>query len=56
MRKKTILQIACTAMMLLLCCGMASAFNVSHYATRSKLSTGKWVKISIPESGVYEIT
>ena len=56
MRKKTILQIACTAMMLLLCCGMASAFNVSHYATQSKLSTGKWVKISIPESGVYEIT
>ena len=56
MRKKTILQIVCTAMMLLLCSGIASAFNVSSYTTQSKLSTGKWVKISIPESGVYEIT
>ena len=56
MRKKSILQVACTAMMLLLCSGMAAAFNVSHYATQSKLATGKWVRISIPETGVYEIT
>ena len=56
MRKKSILQVVCTAMMLLLCSGMASALNVSHYATQSKLATGKWVKISIPETGVYEIT
>ncbi len=34
----------------------ASAFNTSVYASSSKLATGKWVKISIPESGMYEIT
>ena len=43
-------------MMLLLCTSVASAFGVSHYATQSKLATGKWVKISIAETGVYEIT
>ena len=43
-------------MMLLLCTSVASAFDVSHYATQSKLAAGKWVKISIAETGVYEIT
>lgn len=32
------------------------AFNLSKYATSSKLSSGKWVKIKIPASGVYELT
>lgn len=32
------------------------AFNVAKYATSSKLSSGKWVKIKIPASGVYELT
>ena len=56
MSKLTKLQLACTAMMVLCLSITASAFNVSHYATKSKLATGTWVKISIPESGVYEIT
>ena len=43
-------------MMVLLCTSVASAFDVSHYATQSKLAAGKWVKISIAETGVYEIT
>ena len=43
-------------MLALLCASTAGAFNTSIYATQSKLSTGKWVKISIPENGVYEIT
>ena len=43
-------------MLALLCVSPAGAFNTSIYATQSKLSTGKWVKISIPENGVYEIT
>ena len=34
----------------------ASAFSASKYATTSKLSSGQWVKISIPEDGVYQIT
>ena len=50
------LQVACLAMLALLCASPAGAFNTSIYATQSKLSTGKWVKISIPENGVYEIT
>ena len=56
MRKLIISRFACVALVALLCAGYANAFNVSNYATQSKLATGKWVKISIPESGVYEIT
>ena len=50
------IQVACIALLALLCVGNASAFELSKYATQSKLATGKWVKISIPESGIYEIT
>ena len=32
------------------------AFPTSSYATTSKLATGKWVKITIPENGIYQIT
>ena len=56
MRKLFILQVACFVMMALLCASHAGAFDASIYATQSKLATGKWVKISIPENGVYEIT
>ena len=43
-------------MMALLCASHAGAFDASVFATRSKLATGKWVKISVPDNGVYEIT
>ena len=56
MSKLTKIQLACVAMVALFCAFTASAFNVSSYATTSKLATGKWVKIIIPESGVYEVT
>lgn len=56
MRKLTKFQLACAVVLGLLCSSHASAFNASIYANQSKLATGKWVKISIPESGVYEIT
>ncbi len=49
-------RLAFTAMMAVLCAGHANAFSVSTFASQSKLSTGKWVKISIPETGIYEIT
>ena len=42
--------------MVLLCASHASAFNTSMYATTSKLANGQWVKVTIPESGMYEIT
>jgi hypothetical protein len=56
MHKLFRLQLACIAIAAILCAGHASAFNTSIYATRSKLATGKWVKISIPENGIYELT
>ena len=56
MSKLTNFRLACMALLLALCASTASAFNPSVYATNSKLATGKWVKIFIPESGVYEIT
>lgn len=34
----------------------AHAFDMAHYADTSKLATGKWVKVSINESGIYQIT
>ncbi|MCQ2287977.1 MAG: type IX secretion system sortase PorU [Muribaculaceae bacterium] len=34
----------------------AHAFSSSKYATTSRLAEGRWVKISIPADGVYEIT
>ena len=56
MSKLTKLQFACVAFMALFCASYASAFSTTMYATNSKLATGKWVKITIPESGIYEIT
>ena len=38
------------------CCLTASALDKSYYAESSKLATGKWVKISVKESGIYQIT
>lgn len=32
------------------------AFNLSHYADSSKLSTGRWVKIQVTKTGMHEIT
>ena len=43
----------------LLACATAIAafgFNASNYASTSKLASGKWVKISVAESGVYQLT
>ena len=34
----------------------ALAFDLGTYASSSKLAKGKWVKISVPESGMYQIT
>lgn len=56
MSKLTKLQLVCAAVMAILGAGIANAFNTSMYANSSKLAMGKWVKITIPENGVYEIT
>ncbi|MBR6432065.1 MAG: hypothetical protein IKS64_04360, partial [Muribaculaceae bacterium] len=49
-------QLACAAILAIFCASYANAFDASRYATTSKLATGKWVKITIPENGVYEVT
>ena len=56
MNKLTKIRLACVALTALFCVSYASAFNASSYASSSKLATGKWVKISIPENGMYQIT
>ena len=56
MSKLLKLQLACMAIVVMMCAATASAFNPSAYATNSRLATGKWVKIFIPESGMYELT
>ena len=56
MSKLTKIQLACMAILVALCASTASAFNPSVYATKSRLANGSWVKIFIPESGMYEIT
>ena len=33
-----------------------NALDKSYYAENSKLASGKWVKISVKESGIYQIT
>lgn len=45
------LAIACT-----IASTTAMALPLRHYATNSKLASGKWVKIAVPSTGVYEIT
>jgi hypothetical protein len=34
----------------------ASAFESSFYSDTSRLATGKWVKVAVNESGIYQIT
>ena len=38
------------------CVLTSNALDQSFYAQSSKLSSGKWVKISVSESGIYQIT
>ena len=34
----------------------AQAYSSANYTRTSKLASGKWVKIEIPESGIYQLT
>ena len=43
--------------LVLACCALhANALDKSYYAQTSKLDSGQWVKISVTESGIYQIT
>jgi len=56
MRKQTTFQLVCAVLMAMIFTCHASAFSTSNYATTSKLASGKWVKITIAENGIYELT
>ena len=45
------------SLLVLACCSVAAhALDKSYYAETSVLANGKWVKIAVKESGVYQIT
>ncbi len=45
------------SLLVLACCAISTyALDKSFYAESSKLASGKWVKISVKESGIYQIT
>ena len=43
-------------LLIAVCAMPAGAYDKSFYAENSKLASGKWVKISVKESGIYQIT
>lgn len=45
------------SLLVMACCVIpAYALDKSYYAESSKLATGKWVKVFVMESGIYQIT
>ncbi len=45
------------SILVMACCAVhASALDSSYYTETSKLATGKWVKIAVKNSGIYQIT
>ena len=53
---KYFVRIVASLLVMLGCVIPAHALDKSYYADSSKLATGKWVKISVTESGIYQIT
>lgn len=56
MSKITLLNIICAVALAVIGTTNAYAFSPNKYAENSKLATGKWVKIAIPEDGMYQLT
>lgn len=56
MLKKNFLKFAGMVLLAMGAISSAQALSLSTFTTTSKLANGHWVKIQIPESGVYEIT
>lgn len=53
---KYFVRVAVSIMVMALGAFSAHALDKSYYAETSKLATGKWVKIAVKESGIYQIT
>ena len=48
---------AAVSVLVMACCAFSMhALDKSFYAESSKLATGKWVKIAVTASGIYQIT
>ncbi|MBP3738090.1 MAG: type IX secretion system sortase PorU [Muribaculaceae bacterium] len=56
MQNKTLLRLATIVALCVAIPCTALALNSKQFTTTSKLSTGKWVKISVPTDGIYELT
>ncbi|MBR6431765.1 MAG: hypothetical protein IKS64_02840, partial [Muribaculaceae bacterium] len=50
------IRVALCLLLLAACALTARALDKSYYAESSKLASGKWVKIAVVESGIYQIT
>lgn len=53
---KYITRLAVCMLLTAVCSASVHAFESDYYAPSSKLASGKWVKISVVESGIYQIT
>ena len=53
---KYVSRLAVCMMLMALCPLAMHALDKDYYAPTSKLASGKWVKISVVESGIYQIT
>lgn len=56
MNKNILLNVLCTIALVAFGTFNANALSSNQYTNESKLSSGKWVKIAIPEDGVYQLT
>ncbi len=56
MNKRLLFDIICVIAIVIAGIDTAVAFPTKNYATTSKLNKGRWIKIAIPEDGMYEIT
>ena len=55
MRRYVVRLVMCIAMMTV-ATGAVNALDKNYYAPSSKLANGKWVKIAVRESGIFQIT
>ena len=51
-----ILRIVMALLAVIAGCGLGYSFSANKYASNSVLSSGTWVKVSVPESGLYALT
>ena len=56
MKKQGIIQLVIGLIMVCASTANTHAYNATHFTDNSKLASGHWVKVAVPESGIYEIT